>query len=119
MARSLSSGSADQKVKTWDVECGACVATSKLDGAVCAVAASADGPVPLLGVTDAAATLYCMDPRLSRGIVHSFKPGVYGTDEAMVILMMGSCWSKLCAGFCTQLVLHSTGNMNGVPSSAC
>ncbi len=69
----LCSGSADQKVKTWDVQRGACEATAKLDGAVTSLAAL-DGAVPLLGLTDAA-TLYTLDPRVRRGVVHSLKPG--------------------------------------------
>ena len=52
---------------------GACAATAKLDGAVSSLAAL-DGAVPLLGLTDAA-TLYTLDPRVRRGVVHSLKLG--------------------------------------------
>ena len=74
---SLCSGSADQRVKTWDAQHGACVATAKLDGAVSLMAAVDDAPVPLLCATDAA-TLYCLDPRAPRFVVHSLKPGALG-----------------------------------------
>ena len=70
----MHSGSADQKVKTWDVRLGACVATAKLDGAVSCLTVVDDGPVPVLGLTDAG-TLHCLDPRTSRAVVQSLKPG--------------------------------------------
>ncbi len=76
-AGGLCSGSADNKIKTWDLQRGACEATAKLDGAVLSLAAL-DGAVPLLGLTDAA-TLYTLDPRVRRGVVHSLKPGAQQT----------------------------------------
>ena len=74
-AGSLCSGGADQKVKTWDVQRGACTTTVKLEGAVSALTAEADHAAPLLCLTDEGA-LHCVDPRVKRGIVQSLKPGV-------------------------------------------
>ena len=59
----------------------ACAATAKLDGAVSCLSA-VEGPAPVLALTDAA-TLYCLDPRVRRGVVHSLKPGAHCSSTAV------------------------------------